>query len=83
MTAVRIGNYGSYCLEPFHSFDLSQKLWKGSFNFCYRVQVLGYSSLLALAVPCAKAMLANNFWCYRVLVLRSYPRKLLGWLTRE
>lgn len=51
MTAERIGNYGSYCLEPFHSFDLSQKLWKWSFNFCIRVQVLEYSSLPALAVP--------------------------------
>lgn len=50
MPAERIGNYGNYYLEPFHSFDLSQPLWKWSFNFCLRVQVLGYSSLLALAV---------------------------------
>lgn len=51
MTAERIVNDGNYCLKPFHSFDVSQQLWKWSFNFCFRVQVLGYSSLLALAVP--------------------------------
>lgn len=51
MPAEKIGNYGNYCLKPFPSFDVGQQLWKWSFNFCFRVQILGYSSLPALAVP--------------------------------
>lgn len=59
MAAERIGNNWSYCLELFHSAELSWQLWGGYFISAL-ARVLEYSSLLAYAGPLNKKLYLKN-----------------------
>lgn len=87
MAAGRIGNYLNYCLELFHSSELTPKLWS-DYLISSLARVPGYSSVLACTGPLNKSYTSKTFLLLQgisvpICVFGSYPRKLVVLSSRE